>query len=229
MATASDVIALLRPQINDDVSPYRHSDSELLAWLSDGQRLIVQYKPEANPVTARFTPVAGTPRQRLDPDDAYALIRVERSAARISSTDYDGPMVRVVDQDVLDTFDAAWTTRAPTGAANGARIKAYAKDHDDPLGFWLFPTPVSTDRVDVTYVGNPATLDATSDALTLSVMYVDPLINYCMYRAAMSQVPGYSPKAAMQAMERFGQQLQLSRGVIQSLTATARRALEQAQ
>lgn len=81
MATAQDVINRARELINDVASDFvsglRWSDTELLMWLTDGQREIVQLKPEAYVVTDVFEVEGGKPRQRLDPDAAYRLIRVE--------------------------------------------------------------------------------------------------------------------------------------------------------
>lgn len=80
MATARDVISRARQLINDVASNFvaglRWSDAELLQWLTDGQREIVRIKPEANPITDIFDVVAH-PRQRLNPQTAYRLIRVE--------------------------------------------------------------------------------------------------------------------------------------------------------
>lgn len=137
--------------------------------------------------------------------------------------------IRVVDRDVLDTFDSGWMTRGPiTDPADGEYYKLFVRDRDDPLGFWLYPAPSNVaDIVIVTYVGIPAELTAAGDTLSLSDMYIDPLINYCMYRAANTQSSGYSASAAAAAITRFGEQLNLSRETIMSLIGAPRRDMEQ--
>lgn len=88
MATAQDVISRARQLINDVASNFvaglRWSDAELLQWLTDGQREIVRIKPEANPITDIFDVVAH-PRQRLNPNTAYRLIRIESNGTGSSS------------------------------------------------------------------------------------------------------------------------------------------------
>lgn len=89
MATASDVLTRTRELINDVASDYvaglRWSNDELLQWLTDGQREIVDLKPEANMVTDLFTVVGGFPRQRLNPGVASRLIRVEANGTAAST------------------------------------------------------------------------------------------------------------------------------------------------
>lgn len=85
MATAQQVINRARNMINDVASGFvaglRWSDTELLRWISDGQREIVELEPEANIVTDVFDVVGGIARQSLDPLSAYRLIRVEANGA----------------------------------------------------------------------------------------------------------------------------------------------------
>jgi hypothetical protein len=81
MTTAQDVIDAARYLINDEtaaaVSGMRWSDAELMDWITDAQRAVVELKPEAYPITEVFAPVAGVSRHRLDSATAYRLIRVE--------------------------------------------------------------------------------------------------------------------------------------------------------
>lgn len=85
MATAQDVITRARDLINDTASSFvstlRWSNAELLEWITDGQREIVRQLPEANSVTDAFDVVGGISRQRLRPENAYRLIRVEANGA----------------------------------------------------------------------------------------------------------------------------------------------------
>ena len=79
MAVASAVIATLRSQLNDNISPYRHSDFDILRWLDDGQKLIAQLKPEAYTQSVTIQPELGTCRQRADENTAFNLVRVDQN------------------------------------------------------------------------------------------------------------------------------------------------------
>lgn len=85
MATAQEAIDRARQLINDTASAFvsglRWSDSELLEWLTDGQREIVKLQPEANAITEWFDVEGGSPCQFLDPANAYKLIRVEANGS----------------------------------------------------------------------------------------------------------------------------------------------------
>lgn len=223
--TAGELISDVRAMLNDEVAPYRYSDTAMLQWLSDGQRLIAQLVSEAYPVTEVFTPVSGQVRQRLDPAAAYGLIRVEQN---YSGTEY-GTAIRLTGRDVYDTFDPQWMARAPaTTPAAGTYFDGYCIDPDDPLGFFLHPKPTNTaNKVVVTYIAAPPELTALSDCVSLSRIYHDALHNYIMYRAASVQLPGFSPAAAAAAIERFGEQLNVSRDTIVGLIGEPHRMKEQ--
>lgn len=81
MASAQEVIDRARQLVNDVASEFvsgvRWGDSEMLQWLTDGQRDIVKLKPEANAITDWFEVTGNHSRQRLDPAIAHRLIRVE--------------------------------------------------------------------------------------------------------------------------------------------------------
>lgn len=147
-------------------------------------------------------------------------------------TEIPGTAIRSADQDVYDTFDEGWMARTPDPApAAGQYFDGFCFDRDDPLGFLLHPKPAAiatrADKVAVTYIGIPPELTAVGNTLTLSDMYVDPLVNYAMYRALSSQTQGYSAVGASRAVERFGEQLNLSRETIQALMGEPHRKAEQ--
>lgn len=227
--SAGDLITALRPMLSDNVAPYTHSDTALLQWLSDGQRLIAQLVPEAFPRTELFTPTVGSARQRLDATDAYALIRVEQNHGATLSQ--NGAAIPAVARDVYDTFDPDWMSRTPSPVPAAPNyFDGFCFDYDDPLGFFLHPKPTNADnKVYVTYAASPQELTLVADCMELPSMYHSALINYVIYRAASSQTQGYAPAAAARAIERFGQQLNLPRDTILRLIGEPRRQSEQQQ
>ena len=47
MATAEQIIARVRVELGDDKQPFRFASPEILTWMRDGEREIVQKRPEA--------------------------------------------------------------------------------------------------------------------------------------------------------------------------------------
>jgi hypothetical protein len=225
--TASDLITLVRSQVNDVVAPRRHVDETVLQWLSDGQRMIAKWVPEAYPLTALFSPTLGSAFQRLNPDTAYGLIRVEQNYTT-AGTAY-GRVVPLVARDVFDSFDPGWMTRVPDPVpAAGTYFDGFCLCPDDPLGFYLHPVPSIADaRISVTFVSAPVDFVAVGDTVLLSYVYHDALVNYAMYRAAISHTASFSKPAAERAAVRFAQQLKLSRETLLGMIGDAHRVVEQ--
>lgn len=218
MATAQALIDQVRRTLNDEVDtaefPYRWSNEELLRWISDGQREVVKHKPEANVVTAVFTPVVGETYQTLDFNACYKLVRVEANVVSGDTPIY-GTAIRLVQRDVLDSFQPGWHSRVETvPETTGAFFRAWAACAHDPRGFYLYPTPVAGQQVWVTYAAVPGELADVEAALTLSDLYLDPLHDYTVFRAYLKRARTYSKDAAMAALTRFARQLNLSRQII---------------
>ena len=128
----------------------------------------------------------------------------------------------------LDTFQKAWTGAQPgTEPASGTFFTGFAPDPDDVLAFWLYPHPMTGHDIVVTYIGNPAELSLVADNLTLSDMWVDPLVNYVLYRAHSEQTERTSQTGAARAVERLAQQLNISRNIVLRMIGTPRRDQEQ--
>lgn len=154
-------------------------------------------------------------------------------------TETPGAMIQAVDRDVYDTFDPDWLSRAPSPEPTpGTKyFDGWCYDPDDPLGFFLHPMPnfpttgydFSKHQVLATVVGVPPQLANANDTLALSDMYTEPLVSYAMFRALSAQTQGYSAAGASRAIERFGEQLNLSRETIQGLMDPAHREREQTQ
>lgn len=111
-STVPELLAIIRPLLNDAVPEYLFSDDELVRWLSDAQREIVRNKPEANPITAVHVVDATRPYQELSLDDAAALIRVEANGHG------DGAVPMIVEPE-------AWTIGTESSSASATRTLSY--------------------------------------------------------------------------------------------------------
>lgn len=208
MSTAASVLNRVRYLINDEsasaVSGLRWSDTELLGWLFDAQCDIVKQVPEANPVTATHT-VTAVARQRLDPTTYYKLLSIEGHA---SPSGLRGNIVKV-DKDFLNVYVTTWQAQVVS-----TYYELWAPDPDDPLAFWLYSFPTVGVDVRVTASGVPAALSATSDSLTLSDMYFQPMVDYVCWRALLKDSRGGAKERAMMHEKNYYQALGTERQIV---------------
>lgn len=170
---ASAILTRVRTQLIDSGAT-RWPDSELLKWLSDGQRAIVKLVPSASAKRATVPLAAGT-LQAL-PDDAYMLLSVERN--NVSDGGTPGRAVRIISRELLDAFDPDWHTATRKKVAQN-----YAFDPNTPREYFVQPPNDGTGFVDVVYSELPADVDADTDTLTVHDIYQTELVDYVLYRA----------------------------------------------
>lgn len=170
---ASSIINRVRTQLVDNGSALRWTDSELLGWLSDGQRNMVSLVPHAAPRAANVALVAGT-RQTI-PADGWRLITVYRN------TDVGGgpgPAALEVPRSVLDIQYASWTASGGT-----ATVTHWCYDERDPAAFWVYPLNTGTGYVQINYSYMPPDVASTSSTLSVRDIFQTPLFDYVMFRA----------------------------------------------
>lgn len=230
VATAQDIIDRIREIANDNASAFitsvRWTDAELLLWITDAQREIVKTKPEAYPVTELFDVVNDSARQRVDPTLAYRLIRVEANAYSVgeSGDTLYGNVIRIVERDVFDSFNPGWTRFVPLEPDETQYFKSYMMDANDPLAFWLWPLSTSLARkVWVTYAGIPATLTDVTDGLSLSDMYIAPIVDYAVYRALCKEAREANREVADRFLRTFYAALGVHRPILMSIGQNATR------
>lgn len=171
---ASEILDRVRTQLMDSGSNPRWSNSELLKWLSDGQRTIVALAPNAASQLQVVTLAAGA-RQSL-PADGYALLDI------ICNTDAAGVVhgrtVRVTTKESLDTLNPSWMA-----AARAAVVQNYVYDQHDATHFMVYPPNTGAGRVLLNYARHPAELTALTSELVVEEIYRTPLFDYVMFRA----------------------------------------------
>lgn len=170
---ASSIISRVRTQLVDDGSTLRWSDSELLSWLSDGQRNLVSMVPSAAPRLANVALVAGT-RQSI-PSDGWRLITVYRNT---DVSGGPGNSVLEVPRSLLNVQYASWTASGGT-----ATVTHWCYDESDPAAFWVYPYNTGSGYVQINYSFMPTNLSTTSSTLTVRDIFQTPLFDYVMFRA----------------------------------------------
>ena len=170
---ASSIINRVRLQLVDTSASPRWSDTELLNWLSDGQRSIVAAIPYAAPVKVVQAMVAGV-EQPL-PAVAHQLITVYRN---LSLSGVRGQSCQEVDRKLMDLQYSSWPADAPSST-----VRAWWYDVDDPQNFYVYPPNDGTGSVELAYALMP--VDVASDATPLVVrdIFQTALFDYVMARA----------------------------------------------
>lgn len=158
---ADKAALLLQDQTN-----IRWTEPELLGWINSGQREIMIYKPNANPVTGTVTTVAGT-KQQL-PSGGVQVLDVIRTI--------NGSAVTNVDRNILDTTIPDWHTQTAAAA------KHYMFDPRNPKVFYLYPPSVGSVAMEVCYSSVPADVATISDSI-FNDLYETVLLDYVLYRA----------------------------------------------
>lgn len=169
MATLTTTPILTRVStLLQDVTNIRWTKAELLTYLSDGQRELCVYKPDACVKTASMALVAGT-RQTL-PADGVAFVDV------IRNTTGSQRAPRSVSREILDAQIPNWHSSTPA-----AEVLHYTFDPQNQKVIYTYPPNTGTGSLEVAYAASPVEL---TEGATLGVddIWLPTLVNYVMYR-----------------------------------------------
>lgn len=151
----------------------RWAESEYLAAINEGQRQIVNLRPEAGTVGESVDTVPGA-RQTL-PAGALRLVSVLSGPG--------GRAVTEVAMDALDRYRPAW--RNDTGDAP----EHYLFDDREPTTFYLYPGPTAAGEALVRYVKAPAELNSLEDEISLPDLY-EPALRLFVLHHLLSKDTG---------------------------------------
>lgn len=169
-----------------DTTSVRWPELELLRWVNDAQRKIVELAPDANVEQTVVTLATGT-RQSL-PSGALRLVDASRNMGSGGTT--PGNAVRLTQRHVLDAQVPAWHT---TTASSSIQHVLY--DKRVPKVFWVYPPASTGASVELFVSKPPTTLSSTASAIGLDDVYVDSIVDYVLYRAYQKDVD-YANNAA---------------------------------
>jgi hypothetical protein len=175
MAVAVSTVIAKAREVLLDASGVRNTDATMLAWLNDGQRAVVNFKPNAYIKYESAQLVAGT-RQSL-PSDGVQLMTIVRNMGTTGVT--PGAVVR---ETTRETMDAQLPTWHSTTAA--ATAKHFMKVPLDPKTFYVWPPQPSSNQgyIEVVYGALPP--DATLvGSISVDDIYAPALVDYLLYRA----------------------------------------------
>ena len=178
--TGTNLLSRIKDTLQD-TSSVRWTEAELLRYINDAQREIVNFKPDASAVTANVQLVTGT-LQTL-PTNGLRLIKVTRNMSGTGSAT-GKRAIRIVSSDILNTQEPDWHDPTVTGhATHGTEVKHYVFDEDDPRKFYVYPGVAGNAYVEIVYSKNPDDLSSASSNIDIDDIYGNAIIDFVLYKA----------------------------------------------
>tara|TARA_X000001382_G_scaffold124456_1_gene109039 strand:+ start:538 stop:1251 length:714 start_codon:yes stop_codon:yes gene_type:complete len=181
--TGANIITRVQDTLQDTTS-VRWSEAELLRYINDAQREIVNLRPEASADHANVQLAAGT--EQTIPDVGLRLIKVVRNMSATGSSATGKRAIRLVSSDILNAQDPDWHDPAVTGqSAHGTIVKNYIFDEDDPRKFYVYPGISGNSYVEIVFSRTPTDLANTSATIYVDDIYGNAIVDFVLYRAYM--------------------------------------------
>ncbi len=196
--TGANLISRIQDSLQDTTG-VRWTEAELLRYINDAQREVVNFKPQASADHSNVQLATGT--EQSIPDVALSLIKVVRNMSTTGSSATGKKAIRLVDEDVLNSIEPDWHDPTVTGdAAHGSVIKHYVFDPDDPRKFYVYPGVKSglNAYVELITSRSPTDLSATSSTIYIDDIYGNALVDYVLFRCYMkdSEFAGNAQRAS---------------------------------
>ena len=154
MPTPAQSIIQQAHELLQDPDGIRWPATELVAHLNDGQRALMEMRPEMFAITAPTALVTG-PKQTT-PAACYKLLEIPRNT--------DGAVIRPVERAMLDAIEPNWYTK--TGATKIVHTTVDARENNV---FYVYPPAAAGASVDLVYAAYPADVPAPSGATASTV------------------------------------------------------------
>ncbi len=174
--------------ILDDETGTGWSDEELTAWINDACLFVALVRPDSSVVNANMTLSAGTKQ---------SIAALSPAGLRLLDVVYNvttGRAMRLVDRRRLDSSQPTWH-----GAAQAAPTD-YTFDNRDPTTFYVYPPSASSGQsLNIVYSRVPVKIavgDLASVDLSPPDIYLDPIVNYVLFRAKAKEVEHAADQAA---------------------------------
>ena len=181
-----------------DTTNVRWSEAELLRYINDAQREIVNLRPEASEDHANVQLATGT--EQAIPDVGLRLIKVVRNMSAAGGSATGKRVIRIVDREILDSQEPDWHDPTVTGdAAHTTVVKHYVFDEDDPRKYYVYPGVSGNAFVEIVFSRSPTDLANTSATLYVDDIYANAIIDFVLYRAYMkdAEFAGNQQRAGM--------------------------------
>jgi len=179
--TGTNLLSRIKDILQDTTS-VRWPEAEILRYINDAQREIVNYRPESSAKTDNVQLTTGT-KQAL-PSDGLRLIKVTRNMSAASGSATGKRAIRIVNVDILNTQEPDWNDPTVGGdAQHGTVVKHYIFDEDDPKNYYVYPGVAGNAFIEIVYSKVPTDLSSASSNLDIDDIYGNAVIDYVLFRA----------------------------------------------
>lgn len=205
MATVDDVLDRCKDQLMDE-SGVRWTQDELIRYVLDAQREIVNYKPDAIVVTATMDATGTTPdggslisAYPLRPGTKQELPATALRLLSLVRNNYSNATrsIRAVSRETLDRFVPGWH-----GVTAAQETKHFIYDENTPTVFYIYPQQPNpaTGSIELVYTKNPNDINSSADSIEVADSYINAIVDYTLYRAFSKdgEVPTSQQRAATQ-------------------------------
>lgn len=200
---AGDIIRRAERILFDDTN-VRWTEAELLDYINDAMRQVVMFRPDSNAKNEAVQLVTGT--KQTIPASGIRLLRVVRNMGGGSTP---GKAIREISRLTLDAEIDGWHE----AANHGSIVRHYVFDDVDPRTFYVYPGLATgiTAYVEIIYSANPTTVDDAADPLDLKDQYINPVLDWVLYRAYTKDTDyaGNMNRAAAH-LQSFANELQIT-------------------
>ena len=181
--TGANLITRVQDTLQDSTA-VRWSEAELLRYINDAQREIVNFRPESSADHANVQLATGT--EQTIPDVGLRLIKVVRNMSTTGGSSTGARAIRLVDINILNAKEPDWHDPTVTGdATHGTIVKHYVFDEDDPRKYYVYPGVSGNAYVEIVYSRTPTDLANTSATIYIDDIYGNAIVDYVLYRAYM--------------------------------------------
>ena len=178
--TGANLISRIQDVLQDTTS-VRWSEAELLRYINDAQREVVNLRPDSSADHSNVQLAAGT--EQTIPDVALRLIKVVRNMSAAGGSATGKRAIRLVDVDTLNAQEPDWHDPTVTGpAAHGTAPKHYIFDEDDPRRYYVYPGVSGNAYVEIVTARSPTDLSGTSSTIYIDDIFANALIDYVLFR-----------------------------------------------
>lgn len=181
--TGANLLNRVKDTLQDTTS-VRWPEAELIRYINDAQREIVNFRPESSATTTNVQLTTGT-KQTL-PSAGLRLIKVVRNMSAAGGSATGKRAIRIVNPDILNTQEPDWHDPTVSGdAAHTTIVKHYMFDEDDPRNYYVYPGVAGNSFVEVVYSASPTDLSGTSSTIGVDDIYANAIVDFVLYRAYM--------------------------------------------